>query len=184
MKKHAHSALAMAFALLIAGCSTTNSIPYKASTTNVIAIQNAAKQANAKIKVGTFSLANGVDEDLTCRMLGPVKVAPGKSLSTYIKEAFQEELFLAQAYDPHAPVVIDGRIERLSFSSVSPANWEVTLRVSSNRHQGYPVAVKYNFDTSFDAWSACRNVADAFAPAVQELLHQVVTNPQFQQLIK
>lgn len=171
-------------AVLVAGCSTTNSIPYKASTSNVISLQNTMKQNNTKVSLGTFSMANGVDEEMMCRMLGPVKVAPGKTLSTFIKEAFQEELFLAQAYDSHAPTSIEGRIERLSFSSVSPANWEIAMRVSSNKSPGYTVAIKYNYDTSFDAWSACKNVADAFSPAVQELLRQVVANPQFSQLVK
>ncbi len=170
--------------LLITGCATTNSIPYKASTANVITIQNALKGTNSKVALGEFSIANGVEQELTCRMLGPVKVAPGKSLSAYIKEAFQEELFMAQAYDTAASVRIDGVIEKIAFSSVSPANWEIVMRVSSNKFAGYSVSVKYEYDTSFDAWSACRNVADSFAPAVQELLKKVVTHPQFSQLSK
>lgn len=170
--------------MIIVGCSTTNSMPYKASTNNIIALQNNLKQTNTKVTLGNFSLANGVEEELMCRLLGPVKVAPGKTLSTFIKEAFQEELFLAQAYDTNAPIKIEGKIERLSFSSVSPAYWEIAMRVSSNKSSGYSVAVKYNYDTSFDAFSACRNVADAFSPAVQELLRQVVINPQFNQLVK
>ncbi len=176
--------LLFAAALVLVGCSTTNSIPYKASTSNVITLQNSLKQANTKVNLGAFSLANGVEEELMCRLMGPVKVAPGKSLTTFIKEAFQEELFLAQAYDTNAPVTIDGRIEKLSFSSVSPANWEISMRVSSNKSAGYSVSMKYNYETSFDAWSACRNVADAFSPAVQELLRQVVSNPQFPHLVK
>lgn len=171
-------------ALVMVGCSTTNSIPYKASTTNVITIQNTLKASNSKVTLGTFSMASGVTEELMCRLLGPVKVSPGKTLTTFIKEAFQEELFLAQAYDTNAPVKIEGQIEKLSFSSVSPANWEISMRVTSNKSPGYTVAVKYNYNTSFDAFSACRNVADAFAPAVQELLRQVVSNPQFTQLTK
>jgi hypothetical protein len=173
-----------AAAFVMVGCSTTNSIPYKASTSNVITIQNTLKASNTKVTLGTFSLSNGVEEELMCRLMGPVKVAPGKTMSTFIKEAFQEELFLAQAYDTNAPVKIEGQIQKMSFSSVSPANWEISMRVSSNKSPGYTVAVKYNYDTSFDAWSACKNVADAFAPAVQELLRQVVTNPQFNQLVK
>lgn len=176
--------LIVAASVLFVGCSTTNSIPYKASTSNVITIQNALKADNTKVTLGTFSMANGVTEELTCRLLGPVKVAPGKTMSTFIKEAFQEELFLAQAYDTNAPVTIEGRIEKLAFSSVSPANWEIAMRVSSNKSPGFTVAVKYNYDTSFDAISACKNVADAFSPAVQELLRQVVSNPQFMQLVK
>jgi hypothetical protein len=178
------SAAVIGATLMLAACSTTNSIPYKASTSNVITLQNSLKASNTKIALGTFSLGNGVDEEMMCRMLGPVKVAPGKSLSTFIKEAFQEELFLAQAYDSNSPVSVEGRIERLAFSSVSPANWEITMRVSSNKSAGYTVGIKYSYDTSFDAWSACKNVADAFSPAVQELLRQVVTNPQFSQLVK
>ena len=69
-------------------------------------------------------------------------MTPGKKLATFIKEAFQEELFLAQAYDSKAPVIIEERIERMSFSSVSPANWEIAMRVSSNKFIGYTVAVK------------------------------------------
>ena len=170
--------------LLVSGCSTTNSIPYKASTSNVIALQNSLKQTNTKVSLGSFALAAGVTEELVCRMMGPVKVAPGKPITTYIKEAFQEELFLAQAYDTNASTIIEARIEKLAFSSVSPANWEITMRVSSNKSAGYSVSVKYNYETSFDAISACKNVADAFSPAVQELLRQVVVNPQFPQLVK
>jgi len=176
--------LLVGLALALVGCSTTNSNPYKASTTNVLTVQNALKPTNTKVQLGNFALANGVTEELTCRMLGPVNVAPGKNLTTFIKESFQEELFLAQVYDTQASNVINGRIEKLAFSSVSPANWEITMHVSSNKSPGYQVAIKYNYDTSFDAYSACRNVADAFSPAVQELLRQVVTNPQFTQLVK
>ena len=184
MKNTIKVAIVIATVALLAGCSTTNSIPYKASTSNVITIQNTLKASNTKVTLGTFSMGSGVTEELLCRLMGPVKVAPGKTLSAYIKEAFQEELFLAQAYDTNASVKIEGQIEKLAFSSVSPANWEISMRVSSNKSPGYTVAVKYNYDTSFDAISACRNVADAFAPAVQELLRQVVTNPQFNQLVK
>lgn len=184
MSKISKAGMIVAAAAVMVGCSTTNSIPYKASTSNVITLQNNLKQTNTKVTLGTFSLANGIDEELMCRMLGPVKVAPGKTLSTFIKEAFQEELFLAQVYDTNAPITIEARIERLSFSSVSPANWDIAMRVSSNKSPGYSVNVKYNYDTSFDAWSACKNVADAFSPAVQELLRQVVTDPQFTQLVK
>ena len=174
----------LSFALIVGGCATTNSIPYKASTNNVISIQNTFKSNNSKVSLGEFVLGNGVEQELTCRLLGPVKVAPGKPLSSYIKEAFQEELFMAQSYDSAASVKIDGVIEKIAFSSVSPANWEIVMRVSSNKFAGYTVAVKYEFDSSFDAFSACRNVADAFAPSVQELLKKVVTHPQFSQLVK
>ncbi len=184
MRSTISKVIVVAAAVMLVGCSTTNSIPYKASTTNIISLQNTFKQSNTKVNLGNFTLGAGVSDELMCRLMGPVKVAPGKSLSTYIKEAFQEELFLAQAYDTGAPVTLEAKIEKLSFSSVSPANWEITMRVNSNKSPGYSVSVKYNYDTSFDAISACKNVADAFSPAVQELLRQVVSHPQFPQLAR
>jgi len=165
-----------AAAFLLIGCETTNSIPYKASPANVIAIQQSLQPK--KVSVGDVSMAPGVDDRPLCRIMGPVEVAPGKTPSQYIKDAFQEELLMAQAYDVKG-TPIEGRIEELSFSSVSPAYWQITMTVKSPVNNGYKVSVKYPFDTSFSAFGACKNVADAFGPAVQELLKQVVTNPQF-----
>ncbi|MGE8450041.1 MAG: hypothetical protein ACN6OP_05315 [Pseudomonadales bacterium] len=154
----------------------SNLFPYKASPSNVIAIQQSLQPK--KVSVGDVSMAPGVDDRPLCRIMGPVEVAPGKAPSQYIKDALQEELLMAQAYDVRG-TPIDGRIEELSFSSVSPAYWQITMAVKSPVNNGYEVSVKYPFDTSFSAFGACKNVADAFGPAVQELLKQVVTNPQF-----
>lgn len=174
----------LSIGVMLSGCETTNSIPYKASTANVISIQQTLQASGKKVSVGTITLAPGVEESPLCRLNGPVKVAPGKSLPQYITEAFQEELFLAQVYQASAPTIIDGRLETLSFSSVTPANWEITMSVKSNVSPGYSVSVKYPFETSWTAYSACKNVADAFGPAVQELLKQVVTHPKFASLTK
>ena len=182
MKKSAALIVTMSLVSLLTACSTTNSVPYKSSTANVIAIQNALKASGKKLSVGNFKAGAGVDENLACRLMGPINVAPGKTFSTYVQEAFQEELFLAQAYDPNSPIVINGELEKLSFSSVSPANWNIALRVSTKNNPGYTSAVTYTFDTSFDAYSACQNVANAFGPAVQELLKKVVNDPQFSKL--
>jgi len=169
---------------LLAGCETTNSVPYKASTANVISIQQSLQAQGKKVSLGDITLAPGVEESPMCRLNGPVKVAPGKSLQQYIKDAFQEELFMAQVYQPNAQSVITGRLDALSFSSVSPASWNITMTVKSNASPGYTVDVKYPFDTSYTAYNACKNVADAFGPAVQELLKQIVNNPKFASLAK
>ena len=176
--------LGVLITLILSGCSTTNSIPYKVSTANVISIQQTLQSQGKKVSIGNIVTAAGVDEHLMCRMMGEVKVAPGKTLPQYVKDAFQEELFAAQVYDPNAPTIINGKITALSFSSVSPANWIIEMEVSSSASPGYTVSIKYHYNTSWDAYSACKNVADAFGPAVQELLKQVVNHPQFALLAK
>jgi hypothetical protein len=168
---------------IVSGCSTTNSIPYKASTANVITIQQKLQTQGKKVAIGSVQMAPGIDESPLCRLAGPVVVAPGKTLPQYIKDAFQEELFLAQVYLPNAASTINARVDALTFSSVSPASWNISMYVSSNtKPQGYSVKLNYPFNTSWDAMSACRNVADAFGPAVQELLKQVVNDPGFSAL--
>ena len=169
---------------VLSGCSTTNSIPYKASTENLIAIQQTLQAQGKKVRIGKIEPANGVEEHLMCRLVGEVKVAPGKTLSEYIKDAFEEELFKAQVYDPKASTIINGKITAISFSSVSPANWIIEMEVSSNYSPGYTVSVKYIYNTSWLAPNACQNVADSFGPAVQELLKKVVNHPQFASLAK
>jgi ABC-type uncharacterized transport system auxiliary subunit len=181
MNKSALSAIALAAGVL-AGCQTTNSIPYKASTTNIITIQQTLQAQNKKVSVAGVAMAPGVEESPTCRLFGPIKVAPGKSPTEYIRDAMQEELFAAGVYQPNSPNAISGRIEALSFSSVTPANWTISMSVKTPSSPGYTVTTKYNFDTSWTADAACKNVADAFGPAVQDLLKQVVTNPQFASL--
>jgi hypothetical protein len=172
----------LALVFLTVGCQTTNSVPYKASMENVIAIQKSLKSAGKTVSVGTIELADGVRERPLCRLNGPIQVSPGKSIQQFIQEAFQEELFMAQVYQADASTVIDGRIEGLSFSSVTPANWNMSMSVKSNHSDGYEVSVKHKFATSYAAWAACENVANAFGPAVQALLRAVVTHPKFSEL--
>ena len=174
--------IAVSAAILLSGCETTNSLPYKASTNNVMTIQKSMGSAGKKAKISSIFLAPGVEENLTCRLMGPVKVTPGKTLSQYIEEAFQEELFLAGVYDADSSNMLEGEVLKLEFSSVAPANWLISLMVKSNNSPGYTVTTDYKFGTSFSAYSACKNVADAFGPAVQQLLKQVVSDPGFSQL--
>ncbi len=168
--------------LVLSGCSTTNSIPYKVSTENLISIQKALQPQGKKVRIGNVVMAAGVDEHLMCRLEGEGKVAPGKTLPMYIKDALEEELFAAKVYDPKASTIINGKIVAISFSSIVPANWIIEMEVSSNYSPGYTVSIKYLYNTSWVGSNACQNVADAFGPAVQELLKQVVNHPQFASL--
>jgi hypothetical protein len=172
------------FVLFLTGCSTTNSIPYKASTNNIVAIQTKLQPMGAKLNVGAVTVAGGIDEAPNCRLMGPVSVSPGKSIGAYIQEAFQEELFAAGVYSATSKSTITGVINKLNFSSTGTGSWDIGMTVSSSNGISYAVLINYPFRTSFDAISACKNVADAFGPATQELLKQVINNPQFTSLAK
>jgi len=91
MKKHiAFGAGLLIMVAMLSGCETTNSVPYKASTENVIHLQQNLKQKNIKVRTGEFSLGQDANADLLCRLMGPVKVAPGKTLLGYSDDSTLE----------------------------------------------------------------------------------------------
>ena len=174
--------LATASVFVVAACETTSSRPYKASTENIMAAQTAYKDSDAKLTVGSFSAAEGVDVNPTCRALGAIEVAPGQTPVEYIRDAFQEELFTAGLIDANGTKV-NGTIENLAFNSFGTGSWDVSLKLSSEAlPEGYVVSTSQEFKTSFSAINACQNVIDAFQPTVASLLNNAVTDPKFKTL--
>ena len=179
------TAIAIIPILLIAtGCSTTsNSVQYDSTPTNVINIQSASADGKYKVRVEDFRMSATAETSLLCRAMGEIDVAPGQSLEEFIKEALQEELLEAGVYSTTSPIIITGEINRVSFSSVS-SHWDIAMTLSSSNGTQYDVSTNYKFKGSFDAWSACKNVANAFTPAVQDLLEIAISNPKFTTLIR
>lgn len=184
MKKLALTLSTIGIALFLTGCSTTTSTPvqYKALTKNVINIEESTSQHNVKVKTLAFTAAPSVNDSPWCRAMGAVSLG-SKTPAQFIHDAFQEELFLAKAYSNSAEISISGRVEKLEFSSIAPAHWTIGLSLSSSNGYKYDVENKYVFKTSWDAIGACKNVADAFTPAVQSILEKAVSDARFQRLI-
>ncbi len=169
--------------LAISGCSTTSSgAQYKASMKNIVAIKDQVGSLDKKVKLEDFSAANGANDTAWCRGMGPVSIGAGKTPSSFIHEALYEELFMAGIYSSTAPLTISGRLDEIKFSSVSPAYWEMAITLKSSNGTSYQTKNRYGFDTSWDAFSACKNVADAFPSAVQELLKQAILDNKFKTL--
>jgi hypothetical protein len=173
--------LALATACIaLTACETTSSRPYTVSTENIMAFQSSLNESGTKVKVADFTFADGVDESLSCRALGALEVAPGKSTGEFIEGAMRDELFAAGVYDQSNGGVINGEIATLKFNSFGTGSWDIGLKVSSEADpEGYTVDTHYTFKTSYSAIKACQNVIDAFTPAVQQLIGDVVEHPKF-----
>lgn len=172
-----------AAALSLCACETTSSRPYTPSTSNILAFQSALKASEAKVQVSGFTMAAGISENLTCRALGALEVAPGKSAREFIEGAIRDELFAAGVYDAADGKVIKGELTELDFNSMGTGSWDIGLKLSSDAlPEGYTVETHYEFKTSYSAIKACQNVIDAFTPAVQELIGKAVADPSFKDL--
>lgn len=174
---------AAAAVLALGACETTSSRPYTPSTSNILAFQAALKESDAKVQVASFSMTPGVSENMTCRALGSLEVAPGKTAREFIEGAMRDELFASGMYDTASGKVIRGEVTELDFNSMGTGSWDIGLKLSSDElPEGYTIATHYTFKTSYSAIKACQNVIDAFTPAVQELIGKAVADPQFKTL--
>lgn len=170
-------------ALSLAACETTTSFPYQASTQNVMAFQNALKPSNTKVQLGAFTRDPAINTTPTCRMMGPIDVAPGKTVETYLRDAFQTELFQAGVLDSSSGAIITGRLDALNMDSVGTGSWSLTITLASNLDPtGYQVTNNYEFSSSFSAVSACNNAAAAFGPAVNDLIGKAIADPGFKRI--
>ena len=163
---------------LISGCAY-NASPYGAAVRNVEAI----KSKNIKpVAVSTFQSTKPGLDSIVCRAAGPVTVKP--SFEGYIEKAFIDELKLAGVYNPNSDIVLSGKLESIDFSSgIGDGNWTFRLTVSNGKNQSFTTDSIFSFSGSFVADKACQEVAQAFGPAVQKLIEDVIQNPKFKQSV-
>ncbi len=174
-----HLFIIVAASLVLTACTKINisSLPYKASTRNIIAIQEAL-DPDVKVAVASVAYASGFNPDVTCRLAGDIIGPSGKPIPEYIQEAFEEELFAAGRLDIASDTQIEIEIEHLKFTSVLSIYWKIELNVSSNHYNGYSITSEFFFKTD----SSCKDVGDAFGSAVQGALTKVITHPNFSKL--
>jgi hypothetical protein len=135
------------------------------------------------IAVDKFESSEPGLRSMSCRASVQVATPNNVSFESYIEQAFIEELRLAGSYDPKSIIVVRGRLEKIDFSSGPfKGNWSLRLVISSNTNPGFAVDSTYNFPASWPFWEACDEVAQAFVPAVRQLINEVVSNPQFSQI--
>ena len=174
--------LTVASALAISACETTSSRPYTPSTENIIAFQKAIP-AGAKVNVGDFTAAEGVNVEPSCRALGALEVAPGKTPMEFVQDALRDELFESGRYSTDG-TTLRGTLTALKPDSIGKGTWTIGLNIASDKlPNGIDVDTLYEFKSSYSAISACQNVIDAFTPAVQETIAKVIDHPEFGSLL-
>jgi hypothetical protein len=169
--------------IALAACETPTTQRYAISADN----NQAIKSLNASgIAIGTFSGPS--DFNPNCRALGPLQVADGITHTEYIRKAFEDEFKLAGAHTGAAPrVTLSGKVSQLDFSSsraLTGGSWTIDLVLASTNGKSMAVKEYYEFNSGFVATEACRNTAEAFSRAVQNLVGKAIKSPDFAGLVK
>jgi len=109
------------------------------------------------------------------------------SFEAYIQKALADELKVAGMFDDKAPkTTLSGVVEQLSFSSsrgLTGGEWKISLRVNSSNSKSISVSEHYLFESGFVADTACKQTAEAYLPAVQNLIGKLVKSPEFKSLL-
>jgi hypothetical protein len=77
-------------------------------------------------------------------------------------------------------------VEQISFSSsrgLTGGSWDIALRVTSSYGKTTSVSEHYEFNSGFVADTACKQTAEAYFPAVQNLIEKLVKSPEFLTLV-
>ncbi len=183
MKKVVLILLAAVLSVLFTGCA--NKVPeYASSTNNIVLLKNFTKNSNG-IDVVNFTDSGRNESKVMCRLAYPVGIANGKTFASYIEDAFKKELVIAGLYNPKSNVKISANIDKIYGSTmIGNAYWEITVTLKSSNGVSYTVKSKYNYESSFTAYSACSEMQRSFVPAVQKLIQDIIKNPKFKDLIR
>ena len=169
-------------AFFLSACETPTTQRYAISADN----NQAIKALNAT-GVGLGAFVAPSDFSATCRALGPLQVADGLTHTQYIRKAFEDEMKIAGAYASGTPrVTLAGKVNKLEFSSsrgLTGGSWTIDLTLTSSNGKALTVNEYYEFNSGFAANEACRNTAEAFSRAVQNLVGKTVRNPAFAGLV-
>jgi hypothetical protein len=173
----------LAVAVVLVGCETPTTQRYAISADN-----NQAIRATGASGVGIQTFKGPVNFNSNCRALGPLQVADGLSHTQYIQKAFEDELKIAGAFAATSPrVSMGGQVTRLEFSSsrgLTGGSWDIDLVLDSSNGKRLEVSEHYEFNSGFAANEACRNTAEAYSRAVQNLVGKAVRANGFADLIR
>lgn len=175
--------LAVSLVVLLAACESPTTQRYAISADNNAAIKTLDVKG---VAVGTFQPPANFSEN--CRALGGLKVADNLTHTQYIQKAFEDELKIAGALSQGASrVTLSGKVTKLEFNSmraVTGGSWTIDLELVSSNGKSMKVAEYYEFNSGFSAPEACRQTAEAFSRAVQNLIGKTVKDQSFTALVR
>lgn len=170
-------------AAALSACTTYTTPRYAISADNNVALK---RLDSAAISVGAFS--GPAKFDPMCRASGPLAAPDGMSYSDYIRKAFEDELKVAGIYATEKPrISITGTVKKLdffSFRGVTGGTWDIEILLKSSNGKTMPVNERYEFESGYVYSVACKQTAEAFFPAVQNLIGKAVRSPEFKTLIQ
>lgn len=166
----------------LSGCAEFITPRYTMSADAHVALKALAPQS---VSLGAFTLSTSFNA--VCRG-NPLGVSDGITHVEYIKKAFEDEMKFAGLHaESGARTVLTGNVTKLVGSSVrrlTDGYWEIDLTISSSNGKRVSASETYEFHAGFSGVVACKQTADAFLAAVQNVVAKIVRSPDFKSLFQ
>ena len=159
----------------LSGCMSSNVKSFQPDVEQSYVLKTSLKN---KVRVGKFVMPAGQDKSsILCRLAGNINL-PGKmKYSQYLRKSFIETLISSNRFTDSAKAhTLKARIFSVDFSSTE-GNWVITAGMRVDRNPVVNIRSVTTFGTSFDAFSACKNVANSFQDAAADLVKNTFNNP-------
>ena len=175
-------AILVAFLSLVTGCSY-NVTSYETSAQNVETLKSYNLQP---VSVGTFQAS---EKPAASRKCADHYLSVSPSFEDYIEKAFIDELKLAGIYDASSSLVLTGMLEQIESSpssnlgpgwALKPRRWTFTLTLTNARNESFTTQSEFSIPRQRE--DVCGRLALVFAPAVQQLITDVIKNPKFREI--
>ena len=179
--KFTRLAIFLLLAILVSGCSTMTPARYSVSVD-----ANQKLEAMPGARVHLASLSPPADQDVNCRLMGPIKAGDGMTVTEFIQDAFNDEFKFADVYDEKG-VRLEGEVTEIEFSSsdgLTNGHWNLGLTLKSQNGKQISTHINYKFKSGFDAITACNQTAQALGSAVQDLVLKTVSDVGFSLLLE
>jgi len=164
---------------LLAGCETFSIHDYPLSQRNIETIKTTMTSGDvSSIAVGEFTAASPGHSVITCGMNGEIQTPRQISFEKYIRDALIDELKKANAYSLdqiEAGRVITGYLDNIKINS-RKGSWDIKLIIRFKSGESFTVLESYPLEDV-----SCEQSTVAFVPAVQDLIHKIITHPVFRQ---
>ena len=175
--------MALPLVLALSACETYTTARYSINADTNVALK---KIGAANIGVGSFT--GPASFDTACRAVGPLAPPDGMTHTEYLKKAFEDELKVAGVHGATNPrIVLSGSVNSLSFSSsrgLTGGSWDIDLTLSSSNGKKLTASEHYEFESGFAGFTACKHTAEAYLPAVQNLIKKIVGMPEFKGMVQ
>lgn len=174
----------VALCLVVAVLSACSSSPSRRFNVDRQSIEKPIVIEN--ITIAPFKAPPFFDDN--CRAAGKIAPPDRATFESYIQSALAEEIRRSGlANERGAKVALFGEVKMLAFTSTGAFSdpwWMVRVKVTSSNGKEFDIGEKYDFKTSsFGAYKACQEVADAYVPAVKRMVAKMVGAPDFLTLL-